>query len=954
MTSCCCSWCSGGAFVRRRMASVATLAIAALTALVITSAASGAVTKFSASPMNCPNENPCGSCTLGGVGHAAFNLDTVTGMVKYYLVYSGMGSPETGAHVHGNAGLCVNAGVIFPLPAGAVKFGSYGPLTAAQQGSMNGQLHYVNVHSQARTAGHLRAQIVPEAAVTGACCLQAGQFCIETTQAMCAVNFGGVYQGDGTVCSPPQACCLQVGGCVDVDPICCDDLNGIPLGPGSTCAAANNCVQHQACCFPDGTCQFLDLELCLTDGGRPQGLGSNCANTQCYKNWVIADDFMFGDACTDCPPDCDFNTDGDCNAADLNDVLNCVSNQVGPCDFTCDGQRDFLDYFVFDCTLSGGQNCCQFGVSPVNYVRWYGSYFDPTFEPGTPKQFRFIDGWSLALHRDIPPQPCPPPPAGTQPIDLCGTIVALPICPGVTGFRPDGSPNIYQLLGGGFPPIGSKARICGFIDPACVPCPPMIACITVQGVFPCDTGISRPSELVAQWIFPSFQVTETDTGQIGCDGHRIFEYTTFLQGGCLVHNFGEPGEVEYFEFRPRPGRTYWLSIQAEVGHAIDQQFPPPTFQPVCTYADNGNYANRDFWGWHTTPPGHHHKDDAYMGMTGMACDMIGWLYNWMNHLHWSDPLYNQCADDPTKSMDMAFYLSNFNKGGENVLWCQPVWPGPPVIPPPTFPQPPQLPPGGVDEFPQTNAQITVEIFNPPIGIHSVNLNGPTVVARKNPMLVGPNDVIDTEIISMTLTGNNAALGGPVNLSEPPGPAFRSLGGIQGPAGNPFPVDSFFDVFVRIDLPGVGVSMRTQTPVNMQLQPPGTMWEVPPGQAIYQSTNVVFLVDVLNPMIIYGRLLFAQHDTGTYRGGMDIHSDMDWTFMPVQDCPCRGDMSNDNRIDGDDIQGYVDCYIGCGAPGCFVPNCPCSCADMDADTILDGYDLNLFINKLLFDPNTMCP
>ena len=54
-------------------------------------------------------------------------------------------------------------------------------------------------------------------------------------------------------------------------------------------------AQTQSCCFPDGTCQDLPPGVCTNAGGRPGGVGSNCATTECYKNWVIADDFRLTD-----------------------------------------------------------------------------------------------------------------------------------------------------------------------------------------------------------------------------------------------------------------------------------------------------------------------------------------------------------------------------------------------------------------------------------------------------------------------------------------------------------------------------------------------------------------------------------------------------------------------------------------------------------------------------------
>src|SRR5262249_34877000 len=57
---------------------------------------------------------------------------------------------------------------------------------------------------------------------------------------------------------------------------------------------------------------------------------------------------------------------------------------------------------------------------------------------------------------------------------------------------------------------------------------------------------------------------------------------------------------------------------------------------------------------------------AFLGIVDMTCNG-DWLYNWLHHLHWSQPPYIQCADDPTQSIDMAFELS----AGGGIVWSQP-------------------------------------------------------------------------------------------------------------------------------------------------------------------------------------------------------------------------------------------------------------------------------------------
>ena len=79
--------------------------------------------------------------------------------------------------------------------------------------------------------------------ITGACCQ--GDTCSIETVANCG-TLGGVYQGDGTTCSPNP--------CVD------------PFG---------------ACCAGDGTCTEEVQSTCEAGGGTFQGEGSTCALAEC-------------------------------------------------------------------------------------------------------------------------------------------------------------------------------------------------------------------------------------------------------------------------------------------------------------------------------------------------------------------------------------------------------------------------------------------------------------------------------------------------------------------------------------------------------------------------------------------------------------------------------------------------------------------------------------------------
>lgn len=684
---------------------------------------------------------------------------------------------------------------------------------------------------------------------------------------------------------------------------------------------------------PDGTpCQEI-----IT----PQADGSIVIMCMCgppYQNWVIADDFCIGEK--PCACSCDINADGVCNTADLALLFGCLDGtlDLAGCDVNCDGVVNGQDVITWECLASGlpPEQCCPSPPTPpINLVRWYGSYLDPAFEPppggGPPQQP--VDGWLVALHRDIPAVSCPPTPPGFVPFDHCGDTQAG-VEPGCVLFQPQGSSFQYLLFGG--PPPGQHVRICGFLVPNCITtCQQGIGCVQVLAVLPCDSAVSRPGKLIAQWEFPPQAVSIVEPGKVGCDGHRIFCYQVDLPHGCLVHNNTLPGELDSTGiFHPIAGETYWISVQAEVGHVPCCDGCPPT----------GQVATQDFWGWHTTPVAFHHKDDAFMGMLGMGCHGE-WLYNWMHELHWSQPPFIACADDPTKSIDMAFCLYTALPGAPPIpRWCQPLNPGPQ---PPGEPlMPVGLPDGGIDTFAETNAMLVVQPFGlPPMNIE---LMGPTVVTRGSPMVSGDQAVIDTEIIAMELTGFAPQIG-PIGLREDP--MMPSHGRVIGNADDPLPAQSFFDVFIIIDLPNFGDHWISEGPVHVE----SLIYEVPPAVALYTGPPTpVTLISMATGQPV-GVLLNVQHGIN-YRGGVDIHSDTDWANMPMS-CSCNGDLNGDGGIDGVDIGFFVKCFIEhhCAPPPPCPPlDCPCLCADVVKDGMLTAADIAAFIDVLLGVAEPACP
>lgn len=651
------------------------------------------------------------------------------------------------------------------------------------------------------------------------------------------------------------------------------------------------------------------LTFCWNQEVRAQGL---------YENWVIADDFNI--ACAQCT--CDLNRDGLCNIFDGVFLVDCINNpspaQCRNADLNCDGDVDSVDQDYWRCLFTGHPTsvCCP-NPQPrpeINKIRWYGSYLDVAFDPLFTANNREPDAWLIALHSDLPPQAClaVDSPAGSKPVDLCGTL-EQGVAAGCVVFRPTGSLFVYNILNPAtfMPPhqIGDTVRLCGYLDSTILTtCQQGIGNIFVSAALDCGTKVSRPDRLIAQWGFRNIDVVRTLTGKTGWDGHPIYCYEVQVPRGCLMHNFAGEDEVPAPNgpFYPRPGRTYWLSIQASVGHDIAKIGPGQCIE----IQTGGNTIIQDFWGWHTTPPGYQHLDDAYMGRVLMGCPPDEWLYEWMGHLHCGDPQFLGCCDDPTKSIDMAFYLLQEKRGfcvGTNqpcqadtdcpvpgacivsgkdaTWWCQPVNGGPPADDVPALPRP--FPRGNIDELPHTEALLMAQIGPTP---QTLQLSGPVVVARNGLTQVQPQPeppfpvLIETEMLALELTG----IGGE-RLRLNPDPPFGGMSSGQAAAGpggrgNPWPAESFFDVFIEIDLPATP-TIASAGPVRVQAQ----VSEMPPTGSSAQG-GVTFEGPTNGPVQLVfkdtgqpvGSLDLVRH-TILPRGGVNVHSDTDWANMPNSDC-----------------------------------------------------------------------
>ena len=152
----------------------------------------------------------------------------------------------------------------------------------------------------------------------------------------------------------------------------------------------------------------------------------------------------------------------------------------------------------------------------------------------------------------------------------------------------------------------------------------------------------------------------------------------------------------------------------------------------------------------------------------------------------------------------------------------------PPCPPPNNP----FPAPGCDEF-DSGAQVNID-FSPIGGTEPeiVTLNGPTRIHR-GPVADGDGDGRDdvqTEIIGMSLTGTTSV--GPATVMQSPTRPSNGAFEEQNNAATgtiDFPADSFFDVFVEVDLPQMNMVLHNTQPIRMEC----IIFQIPPEFCLYQ-------------------------------------------------------------------------------------------------------------------------
>ncbi len=155
-------------------------------------------------------------------------------------------------------------------------------------------------------------------------------------------------------------------------------------------------------------------------------------------------------------------------------------------------------------------------------------------------------------------------------------------------------------------------------------------------------------------------------------------------------------------------------------------------------------------------------------------------------------------------------------------------------------------PAGTDQLP-TAALVGIDFDGDCIAETNLVLSGPVAIQRTAALddsaqypgsspVDGHTDVIDTEIVAMTLTGSGVTMKAGGGGSG--GALGRSLGAIVEQPTDPFLSDSFFDVYVEVSGAGMPVPLYNDVPVHLQ----STIDCLPPWATYFHVTQCIPLYD----------------------------------------------------------------------------------------------------------------
>jgi hypothetical protein len=160
----------------------------------------------------------------------------------------------------------------------------------------------------------------PQPPPLGACCNPIDGSCVIFIEALCQAN-GGIWQGPGTICDPPDrcqvyvqwACCYIVQGgtqytCAIMTQLACNGMNSSHWYSGQTCEPWPCGIILYTCCYADGTCQVTSEEQCLAGGGTYHTESQTCDPNPCPQPPPVG-------ACCFIDGTCQILTEAECGAA---------------------------------------------------------------------------------------------------------------------------------------------------------------------------------------------------------------------------------------------------------------------------------------------------------------------------------------------------------------------------------------------------------------------------------------------------------------------------------------------------------------------------------------------------------------------------------------------------------------------------------------------------------------
>ena len=129
---------------------------------------------------------PTGSAATG---RGDITVNTFSHVVKFNITFSGLGSAQTLAHIHGPAAVGVAGPIMFTLPLGSPCTGQVAS-TAGQEADVLNGLTYSNIHTSNFGGGEIRGQYTVSPSVGTALCFGDG-----TGSACPCANFGAPGHG---------------------------------------------------------------------------------------------------------------------------------------------------------------------------------------------------------------------------------------------------------------------------------------------------------------------------------------------------------------------------------------------------------------------------------------------------------------------------------------------------------------------------------------------------------------------------------------------------------------------------------------------------------------------------------------------------------------------------------------------------------------------------------------